>query len=128
MSASGGPTADDLQQEFPISSEEAQAIADAMDPIQNIATMGSALGSGLEQAPGSGTSLAGAVLQNMSTQVDLASVSAETLARAITFYIEAQQESIETLFPPPHVAVQQFGEDMEPLVELLSEPAVGESL
>jgi hypothetical protein len=126
MSASGEPSAEDFQQEFPITPEEAQAIADAMDPIQNVATMGSALGSGLEEAPGAGTSLVGSVLKNMSTQADLASVSAETLARAITFYIEAQQESIDTLFPPPHVAVQRFGEDIEPLAELLREPGVGE--
>jgi hypothetical protein len=125
MSASNEPTAEDLQGEFPISAEEAQAIADAMDPIQNIAGMGSALGSGLEEAPGSGTSLVGSLLKNMATQADLASVSAETLARAITFYLDAQHESVEMLFPPPHVALQQFGEDIEPLVELLQDPGMG---
>jgi len=125
MSASGEPTPDDLQNEFPINSEEAQAIADAMDPIQNLAGMGSALGSGLEEAPGAGTSLAGSLLKNFSAQADLASVSAETLARAITFYIEAQSESFEVLFPPPHVALQRFGEDIQPLAELLRDNGIG---
>lgn len=125
MSASNEPTADDLQGDFPVSSEEAQAIADAMDPIQNLAGMGSALGSGLEEAPGSGTSLVGSLLKSASAQADLASVSAETLARAITFYLEAQQESIEVLFPPPHVAVQQFEQDIEPLAELIRERGMG---
>lgn len=119
MSANEPPSPAELEAQLPISSVEAQAIADAMDPLQNLASVGDALGSGLQDAPGTGTSLVGSIFQHASTQLDMASVSAETLARAVQFYVEAQTEGFETLFPPPHVAVQQFSDDIAPIAEML---------
>lgn len=121
MSANEPPSPAELEAQLPLSAAEAQAIADAMDPLQNLASVGDALGSGLEEAPGTGTSLLGAIFQHTSAQLDMASISAETLARAIQFYIEAQTQGFETLFPPPHMAVQQFSEDIAPLAEMLEE-------
>jgi hypothetical protein len=117
MSASP-PTPEDLQRRFPITSAEAQAIADAMSPLQNITGVGDSFGGALEDLPGAGPKLAGTVLRNISTQVNLASQSAETLARAIDFYVTAQGGAMEDLFPPPDQIAAQLEQDVETFGDL----------
>lgn len=115
MSASSDPSPGELAERFPISPLEAQAIADAMDPLQDVAGVGSSFGSALENTPGAGPQLVGVVLQNMAFQINTLSTGAETLARAITFYIEAHSKGPDEVFPPPHEAVKQLQTDLEPL-------------
>ena len=119
MSASEAPSPGDIANEFPISPDEAQVIADAMSPLQDLAGAGGAIGSAMEGIPGPGPKLVGIVLQNLATHADLASVSVETLAHAMTFYVESQTKGLEMLFPPPHVAAEQFGNDIQPLAKAL---------
>lgn len=119
MSASEPPGPEALVEEFPITPEEAVAIAEAMGPIQNITGSAGSMGKTLNRAPGVGPKFAGAVLQNISAQVNLASTSFETLARAMQFYIESQSGAAGDLFPPPEVVAAQAEEDIDPLVKLL---------
>lgn len=100
---------------LPISPEEAQMIADVLRPAEDLMGVGSSLGAAMEQAPGSGPKLMGAVLQHGAAQAQLASVSVETLARAIRFYVDAQTQAAEDLFPPPHVLAEQIKNDVDPL-------------
>lgn len=115
MSAAQPPPPEELQQEFPFSAEEAQAFAEAMGPVQDLLEVGASFGDALEAAPGPGNKLAGALLQQMAAQADLASVSIETIVRAMNFYIEAQVGTFEDLFPPPDVLAEQLQSDVEPL-------------
>lgn len=117
MSASDGPTPEELAERFPISPEEAQAIADAMTPLQNLTDSGASLGNVMEDLPGSGPKLMGTVLRNISTQVNLASQNAEVLARAIDFYVTSQTEGFEELFPPPQVLADQLRQQGETITE-----------
>jgi hypothetical protein len=117
MPPSGPPTPDELQQQFPISPEEAQAIATAMTPLQDITGVGSSLGSAMEGLPGTGPAFAGTVLQTIAAQVNLTSQSAEAVARALQFYVQAQEESFEAAFPPPDVIAEQLQRTVEPLAE-----------
>ena len=118
MSANEAPTPDELADEFPIAPEEAQAIADAMSPLQRIAGAGGSFGGALEDVPGAGPQLVGTVLQNISAQVNLASNSAEAAARAIDFYVAAQSGAMEELFPPPQQIAEQLERDAETLASL----------
>lgn len=119
MSASGPPTPEELALELGISPMEAQQIADAMTPLQDLTGVGSSVGSALTNTPGAGPRLVGTLLQNIAHQVNLASTSVETVARAMEFYIEAQGESLEALFPPPGELATQAGEDAQPLIEAI---------
>lgn len=121
MSASDAPSPDEVADRFPVTPDEAQVIADAVSPFQDIAGSGAAIGSAIESAPGPGPKLLGTLLQNLATHVDLASVSAETLARALAFYVDAQAGSFETLFPPPHEAIVQFSDDIAPLTDAIEQ-------
>lgn len=121
MSASGPPTPQELSDRLGIRPEQAQQIADAMGPVQDLAGVGSSLGSAMEGAPGAGPRLIGALLQNIATQVNFASTSAETVARAFEFYVEAQVGSLETLFPPPEKVAEQVSDDAMPLVEAIAD-------
>lgn len=118
MSASPGPdgppTPDELVQRFDITADQAQTIADAMEPLQDLTGIGDSIGSALEGAPGAGYPFIGAVLQNIALQVNMVSQSAEVMARAIHFYAEAQGGAVSDLFPPPHVLAGQLQEDFEP--------------
>lgn len=122
MSASEPPGPDELADRFPITAVEAQAIADAMSPVQDIASAGASIGAAFENAPGAGPKLVGTVLQNVATHVDLVSNNAETVARAIDFYVTAQGGAVEDLFPPPDRIAQQLEDDAAPLVDLLNNP------
>lgn len=122
MSASEPPTPDELAREFPLTPEQADAFADAMTPVQDITGVGSSIGSALENAPGAGLPFLGTLLQQASAQADLASVSAETLARALEFYIASQTQTAEELFPPPEQLVAEAQRDAEPVFDLLRNP------
>lgn len=111
MSANEPPTPDDVAANTPISAAEAQMIADAMTPVQDIAGVGSSFGSAFENAPGVGPQLVGSVLQTIALQVDLASNSAEAVARGIDFYITAQTGTMEELFPPPEQLAEQLRDE-----------------
>lgn len=119
MSAAGPPSPEELAMELGITPMEAQRIADAMTPLQDLTGVGSSVGSALSNTPGAGPRLVGTLMENISQQVDLASTSVETLARAMEFYIEAQGESLEALFPPPGELAAQAGEDAQPLIEAI---------
>lgn len=119
MSAQQPPTPDELVEQLGLTPEEAQAVADAMTPLQDITGVGASVGSALEGAPGAGPQLIGTVLQNIANQVNLASTSVESVARAFEFYIEAQNKSIEQLFPPPSKIAENVSEDVMPLVEAI---------
>jgi len=112
MSTNEPPSAGDLSDRFPITALEAQAIADAMAPVQDIASASASVGSAFENAPGAGPPLVGAVLTTISQQVDMVSQSAEVIARAIDFYITAQGGQMEELFPPPDVLAEQLRGDI----------------
>jgi hypothetical protein len=116
------PTAADLEQRFPLSAVEAQAIADAMTPLQNLTGVGGSFGNAMEDLPGPGPKLAGTVLRTVSTQVNLASQSAEVVARAIDFYVTAQGGAVEDLFPPPQEMVTQLERDVEAFSDILAPP------
>lgn len=119
MGASEPPTPDELANEFPITADEAQLIADAMSPLQDIASAGGSVGSAFENAPGVGPQLAGSALNTLATQVDLVSNSAETVARAIDFYVTAQGGAMEELFPPPDQIAAQLDQDAQVVADLL---------
>lgn len=119
MSAREPPDPDELVEQFPLSPEEAQAIADAMSPLQNATGVGDSVGNVLEDIPGPGPKLVGSVMRQVSTQVNLASQSAEVLARAITFYAEAQTGSVQNLFPPPYVLADQIQQDIDPAADFI---------
>lgn len=121
MSASQPPTPDDLVARFGVTPSDAQAIADAMTPLQSLTSAGGDVGAFLEASPASGPQLAGIVLQNISTQVQLVSQSAEVLARALAFYAEAQGGAVEALFPPPDQLAQQLQDQYRPLFDLLGD-------
>lgn len=112
---------DDVANEFPITPDEAERIADALGPAQQVAGIGSDVGSVMSEAPGAGPQLVGSLLQTLSVQLDLASVSIETLARAVQFYFATQQETAAQLFPPPSEFAAQAQRDFAPLVELVRE-------
>lgn len=97
-----------MAEQFPISATEAQLISDAMTPIQNLTGVGSSVGNALEDVPGAGPALVGSVLQNVATQVELASQSAEMVANIIDFYVKAQGGAVEELFPPPDVLAKDI--------------------
>lgn len=122
MSAAEPPSPTEIEQEFPITADQAQIIADGLSPLQDITDAGASIGQSAEAIPGPGPKLVGVVLQNLSTHVELASVSVETLARVMEFYVEAQAGSFQDLFPPPQVAIEQFGRDFDPVVQSLSNP------
>lgn len=128
MSASpgDGPGAAELADRFPISPMEAQMIADAMTPIQDLTGVGSSVGSVMESAPGAGPPFVGSVLKTVSVQVNLASQSAETLARAIDFYVTSQTGSAEELFPPPAQMAEQIRQDAEPLRNFIEQGPGGQ--
>ncbi len=117
MSASPPPTPDELAERFPISAMEAQAIADAMTPLQNFTNVGSSVGNTLEDVPGPGPKLVGAILRDISTQVNLASQSFETIARAIDFYATAQGGAFEELFPPPQELAAQLEQQADMVID-----------
>lgn len=121
MSAREPATPEELVNEFPITAEEAQAIADAMTPVQNFSDVGASLGNTFEEVPASGPRFLGVILRNLSTQVNLASQNAEVIARAIDFYVTTQTESLEAAFPPPEEIARIIREDFRPLRELASE-------
>lgn len=121
MSAADGPTPDELAEQFPITAEEAQAIADAMTPLQNFMGVGDSLGNSLEDLPGPGPKLVGTVLQNISSQVNLASQNAEVLARAIDFYVTTQADGLEAAFPPPHEIAEQLRQQGETITEAIEQ-------
>lgn len=114
MSASEPPTPDEIASEFPISPAEAEQIANAMSPLQRFTGIGDSVGATMEQFPGPGNRLVGAVLRNVSMQVNIAAQSVEMVARIIDFYVTAQGGAIEDLFPPPHVIAQDLQAQMEP--------------
>lgn len=122
MSAQGPPTPEEMAAQFPITAEEAQAISDAMTPVQNVLQAGDNVGNMLEGMPGEGPKLVGTVLQSVSAQANLASQSAEMLARAIDFYVTAQGGAIEELFPPPQELAAQLRAQTEPLTTALDGP------
>lgn len=118
----GPPTPDELAARFPISATEAQIIADAMSPLQDLTGIGSSVGDAMENAPGAGPPFVGSVLKTIALQVNLASQSAETIARAIDFYLTAQGEAAEELFPPPEVIAEQLEENARVLQDLAQGP------
>jgi hypothetical protein len=118
MSAGQPPSPDELADQFPITPDEAQSIADAMSPLQDLAGAGGSFGSALENAPGAGPQLVGTILQNIAAQVNLASNSAEAAARAIDFYVTAQSSAFDELFPPPNQIAAQLEQDAEALSSL----------
>jgi hypothetical protein len=118
MSVSGEPTPDELVTRFGITPAEANAVAEAFAPVQTISGAAAGVGSAMEGAPGTGPKFLGALVQNFATQVELISSSAETIARAIEFYILAQRNGISELFPPPSMVAGQLADDLEPLIEL----------
>lgn len=120
MSARGPPTPEELVEATGIGPAEAQAIADSMQPLQDITGIGSSIGSAMAGTDAAGLRLFGTVLEALSQQVDLASTSVESLARAMEFYIEAQTASFEELFPPPSALAEQVSDDAQPLVEALA--------
>lgn len=120
MSVSEEPGPEDLEELFGLTPQEAQSIADALGPVQRFAEAAAGVGAAMEDAPGAGPKLVGVSVQNVATQVELVSSSAETVARAIEFYIRAQQYGTRELFPPPSEVGRQLSTDFEPLVELLA--------
>lgn len=120
MSASQDPDVTALADEFPISPDEAEIIAEAITPLQNVTGSAAEVGKALDDAPGPGPQLAGALLQNVAAQVNLASTSFETLARAMKFYAKSQTGAVGDMFPPPEVAVEQAQQDVEPLMKLFA--------
>lgn len=123
MSASEPPGPEELADEFPISAMEAQLIADSMTPFQDLTGVGSSFGSAMENAPGPGPKFVGSTLKIISMQVDLASQSVETFARAIDFYVTAQGGALEEAFPPPDVLADQLAGDTQPLFEAVGREA-----
>lgn len=113
------PSPTEIASATDLSPQQARALADAMRPVQNVANIGSSVGAAMDDAPGTGPRLAGAALQNAATQVELAASTAETAARAIEFYVEAQQTGTVELFPRPDVLAQQAIDDFEPLLRLI---------
>lgn len=112
---------DDVANEFPLTPDEAERIADALGPAQQVAGIGSDVGAVIADSPGAGPQFVGSLLQTLSVQLDLAAVSVETLARAAQFYLATQQEAASQVFPPPSEFAAQARRDFEPLVELLRE-------
>lgn len=108
MSASEAPTPEEMAQEFPITPEQARQLAEALTPLQNFTDIGSATGYTLEELPGPGNKLVGVVLRNVATHVNLASQQAELVARVIDFYVTAQTEGMQDLFPPPEVLAAEL--------------------
>lgn len=119
MVTTNGPSPAELEQQLGITAQEAQIVADAMTPVQKLAGAGSGIGSALDNAPGAGPRLVGAMLENIAMHVELTASNVETLARALDFYIQAHGEGVRETFPPPHALMQQVSEDVEPLVEAL---------
>lgn len=119
MSAEGPPTPEEIVEATGIGPMEAQALANAMQPVQDITGVGGSLGSAMAGTDAAGLRLTGTVLETLSQQVDLASTSVESLARAMEFYIEAQTASFEELFPPPSTLAEQVSDDAMPLVEAI---------
>jgi hypothetical protein len=119
MSVSEPPTPEDYKQVLGVTAEEASAIADAMSPLQSLTAAGADVGSVLESTPGTFPKLVGLVLQNMSTQAELASQSAELVARAITFYIEVQSDVPTSVAPPPAEVLELMRMQYQPLINLV---------
>jgi hypothetical protein len=119
MSASRPPTPEEYSEVLGVTAEEASAIADAMSPLQSLTAAGADVGSVLESTPGAFPKLVGLVLQNMSTQAELASQSAELAARAITFYIEVQSDAPTSIAPPPGEVLELMRMQYQPLIDLV---------
>jgi len=120
MSAAGPPGVEEIIDQTGLDPMEARAIANAMQPLQDVTDVGSSIGTALSEAPGAGPRLIGIVLESISQQVDMASTSAEALARGVEFYFEAQTGSLETLFPPPSAVADQVNDQTKPLVDALA--------
>ena len=120
MSAAGPPGIEEIIDQTGLDPMEARAIANAMQPLQDVTGVGSSVGSALSEAPGAGPRLIGIVLESIAQQVNMASTSAEALARGVEFYFEAQTGSLETLFPPPSVVADQVNDQTKPLVDALA--------
>lgn len=119
MSASGPPTPDEIAQQFDLTPQEADAVANALAPLNQLTSLGEEFGNSLATFDSVGPQLLGVVLQNLSKQVDLAASNTQMIARALQFYIERQQGAATNLVPPPEEAAAQFGEDMRPLVDAI---------
>lgn len=119
MSTSGPPTPDEIVEATGVGPDEARAIASAMQPLQDITGIGSSIGSAASQTDAAGMRFVGTALEALSQQVSLASTSAESLARAMEFYVEAQTASFEELFPPPAKLAEQVSDDAMPLVQAI---------
>jgi len=119
MSAAPDPEAQELVNRFGVTPDEARAIADAFAPLSNITGAIGDIGSAAENLPGTGPKFLGSLVQNFATQVELISSSAETIARAIEFYVLVQQNGVAELFPAPGMVAGQLAEDLGPVLELL---------
>jgi hypothetical protein len=108
-----------LEQRLGITSAEARIIAEAMGPIQKIASAGDGIGSALQESPGAGPRFVGVMLQNMATTIRFTALNLETFATAVEFYIEAQTEGLQELFPPPGEVYKQVNDDLKPLADAL---------
>ena len=115
MSAAEPPDPVELERELPVSAVEAEALAEALNPLQDLSAAGASFGSAVSNLDAPGPKLLGTVLQNASTHVELMSISLETIAEAVNFYVQSQTQGAGDLFPPPHVALQQVQDDFEPL-------------
>lgn len=119
MSAQQPPDPETIVGDLGVDPAEAQALADAMAPLQDLTGVGGSLGSALANVDAPGPQFVGTMLQTVALQANLASTSVESLARAIELYVGTQTESLETLFPPPDRIAAEAGEEAAPLVEAL---------
>ena len=119
MSARQPPTPEELADQAGLDADTAQAIADGMQPLQDLTDVGATFGGALEGMPGTGPRFVAIVLQNAAAQVNLASTSVEALARGLELYFDAQAGSLETLFPPPQQIAAHAGEQAMPLVRAI---------
>jgi len=115
MSASPDP--EEVASELPISPDEAEAIAAAMDPVQDLLNAGASGGEVVQSLPGAGPSFIGTLAQGIAAQVNAASVTVETVARALRVYVELQGDSLQSIFPPPEQAFSQVQSDLETFQE-----------
>lgn len=112
-----GPTA--LEQNLGVTAQEAQIIADALEPIEKFGSAASGVGSALQDAPGAGPRLVGVMLENMATAIQFTTLNMQTFTRAVEFYVETQTKGLQEVFPPPSEVKRQVDADLEPLVEAL---------
>lgn len=119
MSARGPPTPAEIIERFDLTPEEAEAVAGAISPINDLTSVGEDVGVLLGNADSPAPQLLGAVLKNVSKQVDLAASNTETMAKAIQFYVARQRGLAGQFLVPPEEAAAQFNEDIRPLVDAL---------